>query len=362
VAGVVSSTGVPSDFGFLRGRRVLVTGHTGFKGAWLTEWLLQLGADVHGIALAPDSDPSLFDVLGLANRMDHVVADIRDAERLQLELQRIRPELVFHLAAQPLVRRSYREPVATWATNVLGTLHVLEAVRALNQRVVVVAVTTDKVYRNREWVYAYREVDELGGHDPYSASKAACEIAVESWRASFGGGAGVRVASARAGNVLGGGDFAEDRIVPDCYRAWARGSAVELRHPGSTRPWQHVLEPLSGYLRLAHHLDSGEGPHMTSCNFGPGPGGDRPVRELVDALAAFGGPRPWIDASAPGAVHEARALSLSVDRARHELGWEPRLTFQETLAWVDAGYAGGPDALPAVVHDQIRSYQQRCTR
>lgn len=349
----------PATLGFLRGRRVLVTGHTGFKGAWLTEWLLQLGAEVHGIALPPELAGSLFERLELATRTRHTVCDIRDPAALGAAVQRAAPEIVFHLAAQPLVRRSYRDPLGTWATNVQGTLNVLEAVRALGTPACVVAVTTDKVYRNREWVYAYREVDELGGHDPYSASKAACEIAVASWRLSLGTPAGVRVATARAGNVLGGGDYAEDRVVPDCYRAWTAGQPVSLRFPGSTRPWQHVLEPLSGYLKLAQQLDASDGGYVETCNFGPGAGGDRQVHELVAALAALGPARHWADVSEAGAPHEARALSLSIDRARHELGWSPLLAFDETMHWVDAGYRVAPAELADVVRAQIHTYQLR---
>lgn len=358
----MSAEPVGTDLAFVRGRRVLVTGHTGFKGAWLSEWLLQLGAEVHGIALDPEPDAPLFGQLGLESRLNHQVVDIRDAGTLEDAMREARPEIVFHLAAQALVRRSYREPLATWATNVQGTLNVLEAVRAQGTRAVVVAVTTDKVYRNREWHYAYRETDELGGHDPYSASKAACEIAVASWRASFAADTGVAVATARAGNVLGGGDFAEDRIVPDCYRAWSAGHLVPVRNPGSTRPWQHVLEPLSGYLRLAQHLDTADAPAIDACNFGPGPGGDRTVAELVDGLAQLTDDRQWQDESGDsGAVHEAGILSLSIDRARHALGWTPQLSFDETLQWVDAGYTAPPNALASVVRDQIASYQQRYT-
>lgn len=358
---MVSGAGHARDFEFLRGRRVLITGHTGFKGAWLTEWLLHIGAEVHGIALPPDTDRSLFERLALAARMRHVECDVRDAERLRVAVRAAAPEVVFHLAAQALVRRSYRDPLETWSTNVLGTLHVLEAVRALDRPVRVVAVTTDKVYRNREWAYAYREDDELGGHDPYSASKAACEIAIASWRSSYAAGSGVRVATARAGNVLGGGDDAEDRIVPDCYRSWQRGVAVPVRHPSATRPWQHVLEPLSGYLRLARHLDEHASPSVVTCNFGPGPGGDREVRALVDGLARRAVGRDWLDASEPGAVHEAGALSLSIDRARRELHWTPLLSFDETLQWVDRGYPADAAEVPDVVRDQIHSYQCRRT-
>lgn len=336
---------------------MLVTGHTGFKGAWLSEWLLQAGAAVSGLALPPEYAHSVFAAVDLEHRLEHVVCDIRDSARVNEVVARIQPEFVFHLAAQPLVRRSYREPLETWATNVLGTLNLLEALRATGREVVVVVVTTDKVYRNREWEFAYREVDELGGHDPYSASKAACEVAVASWRASYGD-TGVRVATARAGNVLGGGDQSEDRIVPDCYRAWKNGRGVVLRHAGSTRPWQHVLEPLSGYLALAQHLSAAARP-MDACNFGPGPSGDRTVRELVTELASMGSDRAWsVEANAAG-PHEARALALVIDRARHELGWAPALSFEETARWVDEGYVADHDALADVVRRQISLYEGR---
>lgn len=341
----------------VRGRRILVTGHTGFKGAWLCEWLLGAGARVSGIALPPESPASLFDRLRLAERMDHAICDIRDAEALAAAVRRAEPQIVFHLAAQALVLRSYREPVATWATNVVGTLNLLESARSLGYPVAVVAVTTDKVYRNREWEFAYREEDALGGHDPYSASKAACEIAVASWRASFAATSAVAVATARAGNVIGAGDYSEDRIVPDCYRAWAAGRPVQLRNAHSTRPWQHVLEPLGGYLALAARLDSGDR-SIDACNFGPEAGGDRSVGELVAALAGLGARRQWT--SAPAAErHEARALSLSIDRARHRLGWSPRLSFDDTVAWTDAGYVATDAALPALIAKQIADYEVR---
>ncbi|MBA3888912.1 MAG: CDP-glucose 4,6-dehydratase [Gemmatimonadaceae bacterium] len=350
--------GTSNEFSALAGKRVLITGHTGFKGAWLAEWLLQLGGEVHGIALAPEAPGSLFERLGLAARLRHVECDITDAEGLSRHVREAAPDVVFHLAAQALVRRSYRDPLRTWTVNVIGTLNVLEAVRASNRPARVVAVTTDKVYRNREWPHAYRESDELGGHDPYSASKAACEIAVASWRASFAETSGVRVATARAGNVLGGGDHAEDRIVPDCYRSWSRGAPVALRHPHSTRPWQHVLEPLGGYIRLADHLNAAA--PVEAVNFGPGPSGDRRVHELVSGLARLAPDRVWNDESEPGAVHEAKALSLAIDLARHRLAWQPLLSFDETLQWVDRGYSRD-ESTADVVRDQIHSYQDRRT-
>jgi CDP-glucose 4,6-dehydratase len=340
----------------VRGMRVLVTGHTGFKGAWLCEWLLQAGADVSGIALEPDQPDSLFNVLGLAGRLKHhIICDIRDVEALQAAVQRTQPRLVFHMAAQALVRRSYREPLFTWQTNVDGTLNLLEAARSLSRQVAVVAVTTDKVYRNNEWEYAYREDDALGGRDPYSASKAACELAISSWRSSFGKPEGVSVVAARAGNVIGGGDVCEDRIVPDCFRAWKKGEVVQLRNPAATRPWQHVLEPLSGYVALAARALNGA-PDMLECNFGPGDEGSCSVERLVRALAALDATRRWAVTATPP-EHEARALALCIDRARHRLGWAPRLTFEETVAWTNEGYASAD--LPGVVRRQIAAFESK---
>lgn len=341
----------------MRGLRVLVTGHTGFKGAWLCEWLLQSGARVSGIALPPESPDALFFMLRLDERLNHTVCDVRDAAALAAAVRRADPEIIFHMAAQALVRRSYREPLATWEINVNGTLNVLESARLLARPITVVAVTTDKVYKNREWEFAYREEDELGGYDPYSASKAACEIAVASWRSSFGSDAGVTVVTARAGNVLGGGDVSEDRIIPDCFRAWRNGEVVRVRQPGSTRPWQHVLEPLSGYIALAAHARTAQ-PAIHACNFGPGVESDRTVETLVRAMAAFDSSRRWIvTESAHG--HEARALSLSIDRARHKLGWVPRLTFEETVAWTNEGYMAGKGMLPKVVEHQLAAFEAR---
>lgn len=343
-----------------RGLRILVTGHTGFKGAWLSEWLLQEGGRVCGVALPPEQPNSLFEILDLGRRLDkHVLCDIRDTNALGRAVAECKPDVVFHLAAQALVRRSYRQPLLTWETNVIGTLNVLEAVRALGQPATVVVVTTDKVYRNREWEFAYREDDELGGHDPYSASKAACELAVASWRDSFAAAAQVRVVTARAGNVIGGGDFSEDRIVPDCYTAWRQEQAVTLRNPLSTRPWQHVLEPLSGYLALAAHTISDHGPRITACNFGPGSAGDHTVESLVRLMAAHSSGRSWAVTPGPH-PHEARSLALSIDRARHVLGWTPRLSFEETVTWTDRGYTVPQAALPNLVREQIAEFRRPC--
>nr|WP_246487502.1 CDP-glucose 4,6-dehydratase [Ferrigenium kumadai] len=339
----------------LRGLRVLVTGHTGFKGAWLCEWLLQGGASVSGLALPPEGPLSLFDALRLEERLArHIICDIRNPGGVAQAVRETEPEVIFHLAAQALVRRSYQQPLMTWETNVSGTLNLLEAARGLGRPVTVIVVTTDKVYKNREWEFAYREEDELGGHDPYSASKAACELAVDSWRSSFGAADGVTVVTARAGNVIGGGDYSEDRIVPDCFRAWSKGRPVELRNPKSTRPWQHVLEPLSGYMALAAHVRDGS-PVIKACNFGPGSDGDHSVETLVTMMAARQPGRAWTVTTA-AQPHEARALSLSIDRAKHILGWSPRLTFEETVAWTDAGYTTGLGNLPDLVRQQIADF------
>jgi CDP-glucose 4,6-dehydratase len=330
------------------GKRVLVTGHTGFKGSWLCEWLLQLGAEVHGLALEPDTDPSLFRQLGLAARLNHMVADIRDPQAVVTAFGAARPHIVFHLAAQPLVRRSYQQPQETFATNVMGTANVLESVRECDHPCAAVIVTSDKCYENLETGRDYREGDPLGGHDCYSASKAAAEIVTSAYRRSFFSDyADKRIASARAGNVIGGGDWAEDRIVPDCIRHLQRGEAIPVRNPHATRPWQHVLEPLSGYLQLGMRLLdgtlAGEGAprdaSFAAFNFGPGPGSDRSVQELVEeVLKSWEG--TWKNKSNPSAPHEAHRLSLDTSKAAKVLGWTPRWDFprtvRETVDWYRA--------------------------
>lgn len=337
--GVVSPFSAP-DSSFWEGCRVLLTGHTGFKGSWLALWLLELGAQVTGLALPPDTEPNLFAQLGLEWRLDHRVGDIRDADRVASLVKEVRPQVVLHLAAQPLVRRSYAEPTATWATNVMGTIHLLEALRDLKQPCTAVLITTDKVYRNNAWLFGYRENDHLGGHDPYSSSKAAAELAIASWRSSFCGSLPhqnplLRIASARAGNVIGGGDWAMDRIVPDAMRALGQGGAIGVRNPAATRPWQHVLEPLGGYLLLAERL-SADSSLADSFNFGPQLEANRSVRELVEE-ALLHWPGSWVDQSDPGAPHEASLLNLVIDKAHHQLGWAPRWNFatsvERTVNW-----------------------------
>ncbi|WP_374660034.1 CDP-glucose 4,6-dehydratase [Inhella sp.] len=327
------------NLAILKGRRVLLTGHTGFKGGWLALWLSQLGAEVHGFALAPNTQPSLFEVARVRETMaSHTVADLRDREAVAACVTQVQPELLLHLAAQPLVRESYRDPLATWATNVQGTAHVLDALRASGSCRAVVVITTDKVYENREWEHPYRENDPLGGHDPYSASKAACELLVQSYRQSFLAAQGCRVASARAGNVIGGGDWAADRLLPDVLKALDEGRPVPLRHPHSTRPWEHVLEPLSGYLRLAAGLLAGEPGLETAWNFGPEAGDALPVARIVEQLGAQSAVQPGEH------PHEAGRLELDIARARHRLHWTPRWRLPQALAatlqWHQAWRAG----------------------
>lgn len=342
-----------------RGRRVLVTGHTGFKGAWLSLWLAELGAEVTGLALAPPTDPSLFVAARVAELVDHHEGDIRDAALVARVVAEARPDVVFHLAAQPLVRLSYREPVETFATNVMGTVHVLEAVRAAAGVGAVVCVTSDKAYENREWVWPYRESDPMGGHDPYSASKGAAELAIAAYRRSFFSAGETRIASVRAGNVIGGGDWAADRLLPDLVRALEADQPPAIRSPGAVRPWQHVLEALGGYLLIAERLLAGTGDE--AWNFGPAEDDTRPVGWIVERFAAlWGKPAGW--APMPGNhPHEAALLKLDTTKARAQLGWRPAMRLEEALASVvewHRAVAGGADAR-AVTLAQIAGHAAR---
>ncbi|MCC6927279.1 CDP-glucose 4,6-dehydratase [Novosphingobium sp.] len=332
-----------------RGKRVFVTGHTGFKGSWLGLWLEQLGAQVHGYSLAPPTTPSLFDQAGVASALNHTIGDVRDGAALREALRAADPQFIFHLAAQPLVIDSYADPAGTFATNVTGSIELMEAIRACGTRAVVVMVTTDKVYLNREWEHAYREDDPLGGHDPYSASKAAMEVAVASWRDSFFTPAkvaehGVRIATARAGNVIGGGDWSANRLVPDLVRALAGNGPPSLRNPGSLRPWQHVLEPLAGYLWLGARLAAAGGERFAQgWNFGPAPTDVRCVGDLADELLGQFGRPGWTDATRADAPHEAGLLRLAIDKAVGQLGWQPVWSFAETVARTAGWYRAVSD-------------------
>ena len=345
---------------FWRDRSVFLTGHTGFKGGWLATWLLALGARVTGYALAPDTTPSYFVRCGLAERLTSRLGDVTDAAALESALAVARPSVVFHLAAQSLVRRSYREPVETFATNVLGTAHVLEAVRRTPSVEAVVVVTSDKCYDNRERPEGYREDEPLGGRDPYSASKAAAELVTAAYRRSFFA-TGARVATARAGNVIGGGDWAEDRLVPDVIRAVARGETVRVRHPSAVRPWQHVLEPLGGYLALAERLVESDA-FATAFNFGPRDDDAVPVAALVELVLGLWGDGRWEAVAETDAPHEAGLLRLDWTRARQRLGWRPVLALKEaaalTVDWYRA--AAAPDAaLYELGVEQIAWYEKR---
>jgi CDP-glucose 4,6-dehydratase len=325
------------------GKRVLLTGHTGFKGAWLALWLQRLGAQVTGLALAPATQPSLFTLTGLAQGLDHRVADIRDAQAVAQVVRETQPEIVLHLAAQALVREGYRDPVATYATNVMGTVHLLDALRRHPGTRVAVLVTTDKVYRNREWVHPYREGDELGGHDPYSASKAASELVIASYRDAFLAQQGLALASARAGNVIGGGDWAADRLLPDAVRAWQAGQPLDIRRPQATRPWQHVLEPLAGYLRLAEALWQ-DAALAGAWNFGPHAHERATVQQVVElARSAWGGGAVHYEQEAAG-PHEAGWLALETAKAQSQLGLQPQWALaqavQRTMRWYRAQHEG----------------------
>ena len=340
---------------------MLLTGHTGFKGSWLALWLQRLGAEVTGLALAPQTSPSLFSLAGVNDSMHSHECDIRDAGGVAGLVRDADPEMVFHVAAQPLVRASYRDPLATYATNVQGTAHVLDALRGLQHVRVAVAITTDKVYRNLEQPYPYRESDHLGGHDPYSASKAASELVIASYRDSFLADQGVAVASARAGNVIGGGDWAEDRLLPDAVRAWSTGQVLQIRRPEAIRPWQHVLEPLAAYLLMAERLY--EQPELAGAyNFGPQTHEAATVAEVItSARQAFGGGEvEWGDGSE--GPHEAGWLALEIAKARTLLGVEPRWGLAESVTramdWYRRQLAG--ESALALCQADIDAYESAC--
>lgn len=350
-------------------RSVFITGHTGFKGGWLATWLLEMGARVTGYALPPSTRPAYFELCGLGRRMVSVFGDILDRPELERAIASSMPEVIFHLAAQPLVRRSYHDPAATFAVNVMGTVNVLEAARRTSSVKSIVVVTSDKCYENREWLWGYRESDPLGGHDPYSASKACAELAAAAYGRSFFSAPGSAIASAtvRAGNVIGGGDWAEDRLVPDTIRALIRGEPLMLRNPRSIRPWQHVLEPLSGYLDLAKRLCNEGRQWSGAWNFGPSEDHIVATSELVESIISAWGDGSWRPAVNFAAPHEARYLSLDCNKTRRVLGWRPRLTMEEsvqlTVGWYrralcveDEERCRNGDDMYARSVEQIRNY------
>jgi len=349
---------------FWQDRSVLVTGHTGFKGSWLSLWLYQMGANIHGYALDPPTDPCLFDVARIKSLLtSDTRADLADLKQLMNVFKNAQPEIVFHLAAQPLVRESYQDPLGTLVTNVMGTANIMEAARTIDSLRAVIIITTDKVYENHEWVYPYREVDSLGGHDPYSASKAAAEIVVASYRDSFFNKISTplaHVATARAGNVIGGGDWASDRLIPDCLQAFVAGESVNLRYPKAVRPWQHVLDSLAGYLQLGEKLHSSEGAKYSQAwNFGPDASGDATVAEIAETTAQLWGNDACVKYNpSTDNPHEAGLLRLDSTLARTVLGWKPRWNLQKvlekTVDWHQA-WLNGSD-MASFTLDQIREY------
>jgi len=351
-------------------KRVFLTGHTGFKGGWLALWLTKLGAEVRGYALDPSTTPNLLTVARISDTIDDIRGDIRDSASLDRAMAEFAPEVVFHLAAQPLVRLSYDDPVGTYETNVIGTARVLDAVRRTPSVRAVVSVTTDKCYENKEWVWAYRESDPLGGYDPYSSSKACAEIVSAAFRQSYfnpallyqPGGHTTAIATARAGNVIGGGDWSLDRLIPDLIQGFTTGEPVRIRRPQATRPWQHVLEPLHGYITLAEKLlsPSPEAANFaTAYNFGPSEDDAQPVGWIVEKMTRFWGDgASWTLDPDPG-VHEAAYLKLDTSRARADLNWRPRLRLETALHWtVDWYRAGGRgEDLQALTFRQIAAYE-----
>jgi CDP-glucose 4,6-dehydratase len=345
-----------------RGVRVFLTGHTGFKGGWLALWLASEGAIVRGFALDPSTSPSLFEAARISDWVEDIRGDIRNLDALDQAMREFAPELVLHLAAQPLVRLSYADPISTYATNVMGTAHLLESVRGLHSVRAVVVVTSDKCYENREWHRGYRESDQLGGHDPYSSSKACAEIVSAAYRSSFFSpeSKGALLATARSGNVIGGGDWSQDRLIPDLIRGFLAQEPVLIRRPGSVRPWQHVLEPLAGYLTLAGRLLTGEKPLADAWNFGPHDDDAWPVEQIAETMALRWGPgASWTVDSTPS-VHEAGYLKLDASKARAELGWRPQLRLSTALDWAVDWYQAwnaGSD-MQAFTLDQIAAYKR----
>lgn len=350
---------------FWRDKRVFLTGHTGFKGSWLSMWLQQMGAHVIGYALAPPTKPSLFDLARVGEGMISLIGDIRDFSMLSAVVANHRPEIIFHMAAQPLVRLSYDQPVETYATNVMGTAHLFEAIRQAGGACAVVNITSDKCYENREWLWSYRENERMGGHDPYSSSKGCAELVTSAYRDSFFSPSdyarhGVGLASGRAGNVIGGGDWATDRLIPDIMRAFLAGNQVVIRNPCAIRPWQHVLEPLSGYLMLAENLWYSRGNFSEAWNFGPDESDMRPVDWVMEKIAAdWGRPGAWrVDEH--DHHHEAAHLKLDSSKAKARLGWRPRWTLERALQATNEwymNYQGTKDVADFTI-DQIRQYEE----
>jgi CDP-glucose 4,6-dehydratase len=356
---------VSPDAEFWRGKRVFLTGHTGFKGGWLALWLRQLGATVHGYALEPPTAPNLFTLARIGEGLTHQIADIRDADAVRAAMQGFKPDIVFHLAAQPILRLSYDEPVETYAANVMGTVHVLDAVRRTETVKVTLAITSDKCYENREQTWPYREGDAMGGHDPYSSSKGCAELAVSAYGRSYFNKGESAVATARAGNVIGGGDWGSSRLMTDIIAAVARRQKPVIRNPDAIRPWQHVLEPLSGYLRAVEYLWEWKPIFPERWNFGPESGSDVRVADIAEQVCRLWGFKDGLEiAPDPRGLHEANALRLDSSKARNELGWRPRLTLAAALAMMVDWYRAHLDGkdMQGVTLAQIEAYQSASSK
>ncbi|WP_455949273.1 CDP-glucose 4,6-dehydratase [Helicobacter pullorum] len=352
-------------FDIYKGKRIFLTGHTGFKGSWLNLWLKSLGAEVYGYALAPNTNPSHFELLGGNKEFRGVFADIRDRENLKQSLRSFNPDIIFHLAAQPLVRESYKNPVATFESNVIGTLNILDCARKLESLKAIVVITTDKVYENKEWIWGYRENDALGGYDPYSASKACAEIVTDSMRNSFfninefGKSHQVLIATARAGNVIGGGDWSEDRLIPDIIKAVCANKSVKIRNPKSTRPWQHVLEPLRGYLMLGEKLLEGKKEFATAFNFGPNLQDNLRVEEILKITKNLWDKVDYVLECDSNAPHEAGLLMLDVAKAQKLLNWEPVMNSLESIKYTISWYREIYENRQIVSQEQLENYKMR---
>lgn len=348
-----------------KGRRVLITGNTGFKGSWLTLWLIKLGANVLGYSLEPPTVPSLYETLNLKNEVNQIIGDIRDFDKLLETIKQFKPEIIFHLAAQPLVRRSYKEPRLTYETNVMGTINLFEAIRFCDSVRVVVNITTDKCYENKEWVWGYRETDPMGGHDPYSSSKACSELVTSAYRRSFFEKSGVAVASARAGNVIGGGDWAEDRLIPDIVRSLSIGKEIVIRSPNAIRPWQHVLEPLYGYLLLGMKLFIEGKKYAQAWNFGPDESDTMNVESVVrKSIELWGAGSYRIENSEQ--LHEANMLRLDVSKAHILLGWKPRTNVKKalemTINWYKKFYSNERELMKNYTENQLLHFTELLKR
>ncbi len=350
------------NMGFWANKKVFITGHTGFKGSWLTLWLSKFGAEVHGYALEPATNPNMFTVVGVEDHLtSHKISDIQDLSDLSSAIKSIQPEIIFHLAAQPLVRKSYESPVETFSSNVIGTVNLLEAVRKTDSVKALVNVTTDKCYENQEWIWPYREYEELGGHDPYSSSKACSELVTAAYRQSFFTSSGVGVASARAGNVVGGGDWAPERLIPDFLRALDVNEALLMRSPGAIRPWQHVLGPLSGYILLAEKIYENPAEFSQAWNFGPDENDARSVKWIVDQLVKYYPEATWKhDVSIH--PHEANYLKLDSSKARNLLNWQPKWNLETALKNVINWHDGWRNAenMKLLTMQQITDYESAC--